>query len=78
MSPVVQAAGFTYAWTFGDGSSGTGATPSHTYATSGTYTVTVTAKDEYGKMGAASETITIYSAPVVSAVQRRSSTPSRR
>ena len=60
VSPAVQAAGFTYAWTFGDGSSGTGATPSHTYATAGTYTVTVTAKDEYGKTGAASETITIY------------------
>ena len=66
VSPAVQAAGFTYAWTFGDGSTGTGATPTHTYATSGTYTVTVTAKDEYGKTGTGSGTITIYTPPAVS------------
>ena len=62
VSPAVQAAGYTYAWTFGDGTTGTGGTSSHTYATAGTYTVTVTAMDEYGKTGTASETITI-SAP---------------
>ena len=67
VSPAVQAAGFTYAWTFGDGGTGTGATPSHTFATAGTYTVTVTAKDEYGKTGTASETITIFGPPSVNA-----------
>src|SRR5205807_1055419 len=34
----------TYAWTFGDGSTGSGATPSHTYA-AGSYVATVTATD---------------------------------
>ena len=63
--PVVQAAGFTYAWTFGDGGTGTGATPSHTYATAGTYTVTVTAKDEYGKTGTATESMVVASSSAV-------------
>jgi PKD repeat protein len=38
----------TYAWNFGDKKSGTGATPSHTYAKAGTYTVTLTVKDAKG------------------------------
>ncbi len=33
---------FTYAWNFGDGASSTDQNPSHTYAASGTYTVTLT------------------------------------
>jgi PKD repeat protein len=35
-------------WAFGDGTSGTGASPSHSYADSGAYVVTVTAKDAVG------------------------------
>ncbi len=38
----------SYAWNFGDGSSGTGATPSKTYAASGTYNVTLTVTDNRG------------------------------
>jgi outer membrane protein OmpA-like peptidoglycan-associated protein len=37
-----------YSWDFGDGSTGTGATPSHTYSQPGTYTVTLTARNEAG------------------------------
>ncbi len=59
ISPADTAAGFTYAWNFGDGGTATGADPSHTFASAGTYTVTVTATDEYGLSGTASGTITI-------------------
>ena len=35
----------TYAWDFGDGSTGSGVSPQHTYAAGGTYTVTLTVTD---------------------------------
>jgi PKD repeat protein len=38
----------TYTWNFGNGSSGTGPNPKKTYTTAGTFTVTLTAKDEWG------------------------------
>ena len=77
ISPAVQTAGFTYAWTFGDGSTGSGATTSHTYASAGTYTATVTATDEYGKTGTASGTIVVTaSSPVLFHDTFSSNTPS--
>lgn len=64
ISPAVQAAGFTYNWNFGDGASGTGADPSHTYAAAGNYTVSVTSTDENGDTSTpASATLTV-NAPV--------------
>jgi len=63
VSPAVQTAGFTYAWNFGDGGTGSGATTSHTYASAGTYTVSVTATDEYGGVSkAATSALTISAA----------------
>ena len=40
----------TYAWDFGDGNQSTDAAPMHTYATVGTYTVTLTVTDPDGLM----------------------------
>jgi chitodextrinase len=47
-SPIDQAAGFTYSWTFGDGTTGSGVSPTHTYASPGTYTAAVKATDKDG------------------------------
>lgn len=50
----------SYAWQFGDGKTGTGVMPKHTYATAGTYTVTLTVKDSKGLASApATSTATI-------------------
>jgi PKD repeat protein len=38
----------SYAWSFGDGTTGTGSTPQHRYSTSGTYPVTLTVTDNRG------------------------------
>ena len=40
----------TYTWAFGDGTTGTGAVPTHTYATWGTFTATVTATNAAGSV----------------------------
>ncbi len=37
----------SFAWDFGDGNAGAGATPSHTYAAAGTYTVTLCVTDDH-------------------------------
>ena len=42
-------ADLTYSWTFGDGTTGTGADPDHTYAAPGTYTATVTVAHASGE-----------------------------
>jgi chitodextrinase len=45
-----------YDWDFGDGNVGTGPEPSHTYATAGTYTVTLTVVDDEGVTSAPATT----------------------
>ncbi|MCB9101309.1 MAG: PKD domain-containing protein, partial [Anaerolineales bacterium] len=49
----------TYSWTFGDGSSGTGATPSHRYVDNGTYTAILTVNDGRGGVATSQATVTI-------------------
>ena len=49
----------SYDWNFGDGSTGTGVTPSHTYAAAGGYNVTLTVTDDAGDTDTASTTATI-------------------
>jgi large repetitive protein len=48
-----------YAWQFGDGTTSTSSAPSKTYATAGTYTVTLTVTDGWNKSGVLSKTITV-------------------
>jgi PKD repeat protein len=48
----------TYSWNFGNGS-GSGAVVNRTYTSANTYTVTLTARDEWGYTGTATQTVTI-------------------
>jgi len=49
----------TYAWTFGDGTAGTGQTASHAYAAAGTYVVTLRVTDPTGQQATATKTVAI-------------------
>ena len=49
----------SYEWNFGDGTTGTGKTTTHTYTSPGTYTVTLTVKDTAGNSATVSKTVTV-------------------
>jgi PKD repeat protein len=53
----------SYAWTFGDGASGTGKTATHTYLGAGTYTVKLTVTDDDGAKDSVSKDIVITGPP---------------
>jgi hypothetical protein len=48
-----------YQWDFGDGTTGTGATPSHLYPFLGSFTVTLVVTDDVGRRGIASQTVPV-------------------
>lgn len=48
-----------YDWDFGDGNTSTDNSPEHTYATNGTYTVTLTVSDECGNSKSSTATVII-------------------
>lgn len=47
----------SYTWSFGDGSTGSGAQPSRTYTKGGTYPVTLTVTDDAGQTGSKTSTV---------------------
>ena len=49
----------SYAWDFGDGTTGSGATAAHTYASNGAYTATLTVTDTRGATGAATAPVSV-------------------
>lgn len=51
----------SYAWSFGDGQSATGAVVSHNYISSSSYSVTLTVVDNQGKASSASKNINVNS-----------------
>ncbi len=58
-SPVDSAAGFTYLWNFGDGTTGSGQTPDHTYALPGIYTAILTVIDTDGETTTVTTKVTV-------------------
>jgi hypothetical protein len=71
LSCVFNAAGSTddhgivsYAWTFGDSSTGAGVSPTHVYAVSGSYPVTLTVTDTAGATGSVTQSAILIFADV--------------
>jgi PKD repeat protein len=55
----------SYVWDFGDGSSATGMTATHTYAAEGTYTITLTVMNNDGLTSTDSELVTVHWPPLL-------------
>ena len=53
----------SFAWTFGDNTTGTGVTTTHTYSTSGTYTVVLTVTDDVGNTGTSFSNVSVGDPP---------------
>ncbi|MFH1032028.1 MAG: PKD domain-containing protein, partial [Chloroflexota bacterium] len=52
--------GYTYAWNFGDSGTSPAANPTHSFATSGNYTVALTVTDALGNTSGATVLVKVY------------------
>jgi PKD repeat protein len=66
----------SYAWNFGDGTTGTGVSTSKTYAAAGTYTITLTVTDNLGATGSTTKSVTVTNASNQPPVASLTATPS--
>lgn len=57
-----------YDWTYGDGSSDSGVNVSHRYSRTGNFTVTLTVRDDIGKTGTTSTTVSVGATTLPTAV----------
>ena len=57
---------YSYNWSFGDGTIGTGSSTSHTYQAATTYTVSLAVTDSNGQVAKTSRTITVNPRPMAS------------
>lgn len=64
----------TYSWSFGDGTTGSGATASRTYAAGGTYDVTLTVTDDRGAVASDTQQVPV-TAPARSATEAPAPAP---
>jgi PKD repeat protein len=53
----------SYLWSFGDGTTATGQSVSHTYTAAGTYTVLLTIEDDQGHTASSTTTVTVAAGP---------------
>lgn len=68
--------GLTYAWDFGDGTTGSGPQPTHQYADNGSYAVTLTVTDEFEASSVANVQVEVRNvAPTASSFNFPSKTP---
>ncbi|WP_354178700.1 PKD domain-containing protein [Arthrobacter sp. UYP6] len=61
-----------YEWDFGDSSSGTGVSPSHSYARGGSYTVRLVATDDRGGQSIVTQVVTVSNLPPTAGFQSSS------